>query len=45
MVENNPVKEEELSVLVENNLQQEDVVMEPVEEKKVLNYLKRDADA
>jgi hypothetical protein len=31
--------------LVENNLQQEDVVMEPVEEKKILSYLKRDADA
>jgi hypothetical protein len=45
MVENNPEEEEELSVLVENNLQQEDVVMEPVEEKKVLSYLKRDADA
>jgi hypothetical protein len=45
MVENNPVIEEELSVTVENNLQQEDVVMEPVEEKKVLSYLKRDADA
>ena len=45
IVENNPPKEEELSVLVENNLQQDDVVMEPVEEKRVLSYLKRDADA
>jgi hypothetical protein len=45
LVENNPEKEEELSILVENNLQQEDLVMEPVEEKKVLSYLKRDADA
>jgi hypothetical protein len=44
-VENNPEKEEELSILVENDLQQEDVVMEPVEEKKILSYLKRDADA
>ena len=44
IVENNP-PQEELSVLEENNLQQEDVVMEPVEEKKVLSYLKRDADA
>ena len=45
IVENNPPQEEELSVLVENNLQQEDLLMEPVEEKKVLSYLKRDADA
>ena len=45
LVENNPEKEEDLSILVENNLQQEDVVMEPVEEKKILSYLKRDADA
>ena len=45
LVENNPEKEEELSILVENNLQQEDLLMEPVEEKKVLSYLKRDADA
>ena len=45
LVENNPEKEEEPSILVENDLQQEDVVMEPVEEKKVLSYLKRDADA
>jgi len=45
LVENNPEKEEELSILVENDLQQEDVVMEPVEEKKILSYLKRDADA
>ena len=45
LVENNPEKEEELSVLVENNLQQEDLLMEPVEEKKILSYLKRDADA
>jgi hypothetical protein len=44
-VENNPEKEEELSILMENDLQQEDVVMEPVEEKKILSYLKRDADA
>ena len=45
IVENNPPQEEELSVLEENNLQQEDLLMEPVEEKKVLSYLKRDADA
>ena len=45
IVENNPPQEEELSVLVENNLQQEDLLMEPVEEKKILSYLKRDADA
>lgn len=45
LVENNPEKEEELSILVENNLQQEDLLMEPVEEKKILSYLKRDADA
>ena len=45
LVENNPEKEEELSILVENNLQQEDLLMEPVEEKKILSYLKRNADA
>ena len=45
IVENNPPQEEELSVLVENNLQQEDLLMEPVEEKKILSYLKRNADA
>ena len=45
IVENNPPQEEELSVLEENNLQQEDLLMEPVEEKKILSYLKRDADA
>ena len=45
IVENNPPQEEELSVLEENNLQQEDLLMEPVEEKKVLSYVKRDADA
>ena len=45
IVENNPPQEEELSVLEENNLQQDDVVMEPVEEKRVPSYLKRDADA
>ena len=45
LVENNPEKEEELSILVENNLQQEDLLMEPVEDKKILSYLKRNADA
>jgi hypothetical protein len=45
LVENNPEKEEELSILVENNLQQEDLLMEPVEDKKILSYLKRNEDA
>ena len=34
-----------IEVVSENNLQQNDLLVEPVEEKKVLSYLKRDTDA
>ena len=34
-----------IEVASENNLQQNDLLVEPVEEKKVLSYLKRDTDA
>ena len=34
-----------IEVVSENNLQQNDLLVEPVEEKKILSYLKRDTDA
>lgn len=34
-----------IEVASENNLQQNDLLVEPVEEKKILSYLKRDTDA
>jgi hypothetical protein len=34
-----------IEVVSENNLQQNDLLVEPVEEKKVLSYVKRDTDA